>query len=1140
MEMASLALSAAAWLDFDGASAGDSSGEAPVGAGGEAVGEGGASTEAISMSFDIQFMNHIIHKTFNSRCFDEYLDLGAAKLSSSVSAFFSKHADSAARIAEGIIDYDLPHFSFLRFNMAQKERLQRSYNNNVVLQSTILKLEEDRVPRARYNSQFISPLFQEFPDGGLFKSAVYACMTLRHLHPDSAYAAQIGQSYLEYAFFAYGVYFETGGKLLSLRAFEDLLDAFDKKGVEFTDALKLYKLQTFIEKAAEGQNPFYDSERAKFEAETDYSEDDFRAIPSERIFPMVEFDPEDWKASQLPLQYNKSEAQRFRLVAREFLASREELDPVVGERELFRFQNVSCAKEDNPGQGSKLRKEVRSGYEMTNEPFQFKRTLINVSTSNYRDSWVNTPGGRAKLKYFEILCRRMIRNVPEIPDGDMENDGFVENLRFSPDHTYVMGDLKKWGITFPVYLIRIFCEEAEARFPLGWTTLASQFENASLWVNGERHNVGVRGFGLGNLNYMSSIIHYLILKMTNADKFVVRSDDSLTCFKKADNPHYEIYLKEQLGFIVNKKKINISSKANVFCENYAEVEAKFQSQGYEKFGYMAAQIGTVMRKVCNSLSAKYFISTACEINIPAKTLIDFLISINYYLFGPEFAPGETKLDHHCGGWSRKYYSTNLKTEYIALENDLIDVPEYEALAKALYANKLSATAPSRRGKPAEEYYPLLRDKLFPTAQVVKEQIEKVQNVLVPITTPFEYVQMVNDQLSQLERANMNSHLRQRRWKQLQKKRQRIFSEINVSAYYDVQPEEILLPRIEENFLNGKGGYAIPFSIFEDEEYIHRSVHCLGSGISTESVNVRGPRKSRTLEEEDRQMADFLTCIQHGYLPVDIPRFDLWVDHRKSLYSMNEYGNSILATEGYQEVIANNEKYLCYFNIPTEIAYFDWCTRLSLKGDPDVFRTNFRFKVPSKRSLYQPSLFKRYSAFPGPDPRRITYYGVHFYVNPDEFEIIKSGLKLMKYLPEYEQELSDLFNLLYKEGIIAPSFKIRRDELHSQVKILQNEQTQSEGIEPSEDQVLLDLLSWRSKVGEETYELSLEEALQDSELADYYGLTEAEPGGEQDQDFEIERLENLFSAEELVEDLEESSSEEDEDFDFSYDYESNDE
>jgi hypothetical protein len=1066
---------------------------------------------------------------------DDRIDLGPGLTNSSVTAFLSKHAQSAARIAEGISEYDIPSLGFLRLSLRDRKNISRSFSKNLVLHSTLLS-PEDRIPRRRYASEFITPLFEEFPDGGLFKSALYAMFHLRAEYPESAYMAQIGQSYLEFAFFAYGVYFETNGRILSLRLFENLLEAYDKFGVDFTDGIKLYKLQTFIEKTAEGQSPFYNSERRAFEDLSEYSEDDFRAIPSERIFPMDRHDPEDWKASQIPLHYSKTEAERFRLVAREFIESRDELDSFVSEKEFFRFQNVSCAKRGQPAESSKLRQEVRSGYEMDDKPFQFKRTLINVSTSNYRDSWVNTPESRAKLKYFEILTRRMIRNVPEIPDGDMEHDGYAEHFRYAHDHTYVMGDLKKWGITFPVYLIRIFCEEAEKRFPFGWVTLAEQLENATLWVDGEAIPVGKRGFGLGNLNYMSSVIHYLILKMTNADKFVVRSDDSLTSYKSADNPHYEIHLKEQLGFIVNRKKVNISSKANVFCENYAEIESKFQSQIYEKLGYMTAQIGGVMRKVCNSLSAKYFISTACDIDIPAKSLIDFLVAINYMIFGPEFDTGEIKFDHHCGGWTKKYYSTNMKTEYIALEEDVESIPEYTALIKALYHNQLAAIAPSESRESTKEYYPLLRDKVFPHSQVEKENLESEFNVLIPFQTPFEFVQELNDQLAQTQRLNKNAYLRTRKWEKLQRRRQKVFSKLDISRYYDIDMKTILLERIEKNFLDGKGGYAIPYSIFPEEDYKPQSVLCLGPSLGSEGAIVRLPHKPVSLEEEDRQMTEFLKEIRAGRLPVDRPRFDLWKESKHVLYSMNEYGNGILVTEEYQEIIKKNEKFLAFFNVPTEIAYFDWCTRLALKGDSDVYRTDFSFETPDKNILYRPDLFKRYAAFPGPDPKRLSFYGCHFYVSHDDFQIITHGLKLMKYLPEYEQEVSNLFNLLYKEGIVSPDFRMRREEIIAELAEAQQKKNQ-QGENPADDELLLELLQWRSEIAAQSLPESLSKFEEDMLLNDFDRFVTRKTTEQNLEDFDESKLLSLFDESELAPPVIEEESDE-EPFDFSYDYDDN--
>ena len=1077
--------------------------------------------------------NPLVGHVFSSMRLEDRIDLGDLRTRVS-SVVQSRHAESASLIADGISEYDVPSLEFLRLTERERRNVLRSYQNNLILQEKILTTE-DILPRKRYCSTFVSPLFEEFPDGGLFKSALYANFKLRASYPDSPYAAQIGQAYLEYAFFAYGVYFETKTtRVLSLRSLEDLLDAFDKYGIDFTDDIKLYQLQTFIEKTAKGESPFYTSARSEFEAKYGYSEDNFRCIPSERIFPMMEADPEDWKAALLPLSYSKTESERFRLVAREFIESRGELDSLVSERELYRFQNVSCASEEDPSKSAKLRKEVRSGYEMDSKPFQFKRTLIKVSTSNYRDAWVNTPSGRAKLRYFEILARRMIRNVPEIPDGDMEMDGYVEHLRFSPGYTYVMGDLKKWGITFPVYLIRIFCEEAEKRFPFGWTQMVQQLEEATLWVDGEPIKVGTRGFGLGNLNYISSIIHYLIIKLTNVDKFVVRSDDSLTRFAPTENPYYEIYLKEKLGFIVNRKKVNISSKANVFCENYAEIESKFQTQLYEKLGYMMSQLGAIMKKVCNSASAKYHIACGSELELPSKSLIDFLISLCYALFGYEFDQNEIKLDFHCGGWAHKYYQTNLKSDYIAFEEDLEAHPENSVLIRALYKNKLHPQAPSTGVKTEARFCKLLQDKVFPDSKLEKDLVESELNTLIPITTPFEFVEELNDQLQTTQRLNKNAHLRTRKWRQLERRRKSTFSKLDLFQYYTESDKEILLERIEENFLQGKSGYAMPSLIFEEEEFLPRDVFCFDKSIGVDSSLVRLPFKPTTLEEEDRQLTSFLKEIRKKRLPVNIPRFDLWKESKSILYSTNELQGAILCADGHKDVIKKNEKYLSYFNIPTEITYLDWCTRMGTRGYSEVYRSDFSFRTPDKKSLYDPNLFKRECPFSGEDPRRLQLFGCIFYIHKDDFEIVRSGLKLMKYLPEYEEELGNLFNILYTEGVVSPDFKMKRDELISDLEIKKHQKGIAPEDQEAEEELALEMIEWRSEMAKEGQDDSFAEFQQ--EAPDLAGLLNLSSQFERQETEEIDedRILDMFEDGEL-DASEKEESEADDDFEFDYDY-----
>jgi len=800
------------------------------------------------------------------------------------------------------------------------------------------------------------------------------------------------------AFFAYGAYFETE-KLVSLSTFEHILDQWDAYMDNFSKELKLYKLQQYLG-SIDNYYANWEDKRSAFEGSYGYIETDFRIIVPHTLMPMEDKDPEDWKECLLPVDISEDLLEEFKKIGREWCTTHSFIKLAVPE-DLFWTMKDSVCYDDIRNKLRPARKVIAENPERFKLDYNFKqrRCVVPKDPADFRDVWVNNPSTLYTYRHYEELCRQLIRYIPEIPIGrDMEGGEVSDSFRVSADMTFVMGDVKKWGITFPHRLIRAACDLLDEQFGQGFADWGRAICNSEVSLeNGLPIGLRNRGFGLGNANLLSSIIHYWILLLSGAEEILVSSDDSITGYHRlSGNPHRELEVKEQLGFLLQHKKICVSDFGSSFNEDYKDnmLLRAMVDRKYSKFGYMASHVADCIKNIVNITSAKFLINEAAKMAIPANNLISLLRELFIAIFGVQFSPKEISWGPALMGWSGGFYNTVLKSDYLQMEDAWQEsTPDTEPLLKALILGNIKVEHFSsilRKDKELRTLLPFITD--YPQGNLWKEYIKYSQNIDVPLTTLTEKARAANEAYFREVGLRSNARKVEAKWEKLRYVQSKRFH--TCLKKVREEPEsfiKILTDKIQKNHDLGKTGYAIPWVVLEDLNEENSSPKEFYPRRPMDFSVYRVPAKFDSLAERDMAQAEFLK----NFPAVDPtkPVFNILTEGKDYILSMNEYNNSILTVDGFHSMAELNRKFLCIFNVPYEIALADFINRMALEGSSEAFRDVFSFSDERTLNiLIDPKFYEIDLAGSFTDWRAFSINNMFFKMLPEHIERLKRVLR----------------------------------------------------------------------------------------------------------------------------------------------------
>lgn len=233
----------------------------------------------------------------------------------------------------------------------------------------------------------------------------------------------------------------------------------------------------------------------------------------------------------------------------------------------------------------------------------FTRVLTYVSPGNLRDTFIPDQPTMRILTEIECLCDSIIKSLPEIRIGK-------SGIPIKETPYYLMLDSKKFGLTFPQQLLEDTLRAIGVLNGIDVEYYCQCLRHMFVYKDGTMYKMN-RGFGLGNLNKLSTLAHYLIAKETGLP-FLVYSDDIVYCLERYDDhtlsKFVEIY--ESYGLIVNMKKTCIST--------YWEFLGNSSYPGYEQRWHLT--------EICNLALSIYGSEVECYLSESAIMTDYFRIS----------------------------------------------------------------------------------------------------------------------------------------------------------------------------------------------------------------------------------------------------------------------------------------------------------------------------------------------------------------------------------------------------------------------------------------------------------------------------------------------------------------------------------
>lgn len=413
----------------------------------------------------------------------------------------------------------------------------------------------------------------------------------------------------------------------------------------------------------------------------------------EIFLPLWEEDCDDFEWSFKPLKEITSEnVLRFQNSLREVLNKYKTtiLRPSKSEKNSWVNDN-SCYYEHKKSNlrdiQRNLKKQNNLEVKYTNN-FIFRRTVVPVGPANSRDTWIR----EFKSSYYQLQiinhkCRQILEKIPNYFGGhpvrlrkkvktflsDIDNSLFLE------------WDIKKWGLTFDRKLIILSIPILQEIYPDEEWEYLRGFENVTVYDQGGMPRHPLRGFGLGNINELSSIIHCAILNMTKND-FLVTSDDAVIRINSSNFNSYDHLGESEMkrigriydtyNFISSPSKI-IISKCFRICELY--YNTKFYKLDYTKntLAYMPMSNALFKRSISDSKNFIYqYLTMYSSLGIDDFIRMTVIPDMIYFRGYEHNRYIENKLPLNYGG-----YRPNTRS---SLDEVLRDCEEDEELMRIFY------------------------------------------------------------------------------------------------------------------------------------------------------------------------------------------------------------------------------------------------------------------------------------------------------------------------------------------------------------------------------------------------------------------------------------------------------------------------
>jgi hypothetical protein len=283
-------------------------------------------------------------------------------------------------------------------------------------------------------------------------------------------------------------------------------------------------------------------------------------------------------------------------------------------------------------------------------PFRYQRSVIQVSPANARDAWKPDPETLIQLKYYDYICKSIAERHPK--SAMCSEEIFNKRLNRILNHKgrYAMIDIKKSGLTFPLYLIYATIDIVAQYIKVDPQKWKDSIKNTCVQDTDDVINPK-RGLGLGMSNSLMTLVNCIISDTLGIDSLLF-SDDSVHCVEGYEEIRaLENFYDNIIDWKIKREKTILSDKI-VFLEEYY----LFEPEWYEKEQrdlmpiadfIFSENIWEVKEKLCGFARANWHLSKEFF-----RGILEFLVNMTGSEFSKEvnFDGPEKILPLELGGW----------------------------------------------------------------------------------------------------------------------------------------------------------------------------------------------------------------------------------------------------------------------------------------------------------------------------------------------------------------------------------------------------------------------------------------------------------------------------------------------------------
>jgi hypothetical protein len=387
-------------------------------------------------------------------------------------------------------------------------------------------------------------------------------------------------------------------------------------------------------------------------------------------------DNEDYKLGFTECKFDDELLERFRDVCYDTLVSAQTTLPEIKPEDLV-TKVTTKATFDVTGVASTKAEAFRrmSSWSLLEGVPMYKRILVRLAPENTRDAWKSTLSTQFSVAHYEMLAQHILNQLPE---SSLRNSSSTMNriqLMLKECKFFLEIDVNKWGITFPMKLAYITLTVLHEIYP------EAGFDKYRVWLMTRRVQIGddwfnpPRGFGLGNLHYLSTIVHIVLSRMLNFFSIECEDDSTKGIIREDETPLEDIMSKclkvyTGLGFDVKIEKTCISQILH-FCEMYRSKEKILESRFFKAQKVCIPMIMATWSLSCAEAKMKFSSWWDEHYSLFKKKVIkeyvkQFLIPRNGYEFDKSL---ELISPPEFGGWYDAYKTSSYNSLFRVLEEE---------------------------------------------------------------------------------------------------------------------------------------------------------------------------------------------------------------------------------------------------------------------------------------------------------------------------------------------------------------------------------------------------------------------------------------------------------------------------------------